>query len=152
MFTETRPAYIPDAYTGATPLVLWNMIAFANGIKNEMESGFPFLMMWDDLLKRLVRQEGIFFSPFTIDLSAGPGRLSQQEARDLGRSFAGTNAAPNRFGTLYFSNLPTTSEDPGIVAYLTNFSSMVFGRPVFMYENGGNRPGPMAGLDINIKE
>ena len=146
MHTETRPAFIPDAYTGATPLVLWNMIAFVNSITNEMEDSFPFLWMWDNYIKQMRRQEGRFFAPFIVDLSAGTNRLSTQEARDLGRSFAGSATAPNRFGTLYFNNLPTIQEDSGIVAYLTNFSSTIFGRPVLMYEGGGNRQ------KINFKE
>ncbi|MDR2542899.1 MAG: hypothetical protein LBC80_05565 [Treponema sp.] len=136
LHTETRPAFIPDAYTGATPLVLWNMIAFVNGISNEMENDFPFLEMWDDALKRHVKQEGMFFSPFIIDLSVGESRLSAQEARVLASAFAGTASAPNRFGTLYFSNLPTIEEDPGIASFLTNFTTPIFGRPLYMYENG----------------
>lgn len=138
MYTETRPAYTPDAYTGATTYVLWNMIAFVNSIKNEMDSSFSFLEMWDDFLKRKVRQEQSFFSPFVIDLSTGTDRLTANESRNLGRSFAGTNTAPNRFGTLYFVNLPTLAEDPGIIAYLSNFTNSIFGRPVFIYEGGGN--------------
>ena len=146
MHTETRPAYTPDAYTGATTYVLWNMIAFVNGIVNKMETGSPFLFMWDAALKRMVKQDGAFFSPFIIDLSAGNQRLSTQEARALGFGFAGTAVSPNRFGTLYFSNLPAAAEDPGIAAYLSNFTTQIFGRPVFMYEGGGNRPDPAEGF------
>jgi len=137
MHTETRQAFTPDAYTGATTYVLWNMAAFVNGIANKMEAGFPFLEMWDNFLGRKVRQEGSFFSPFVVDLSV-EDRPSASAARDLGRNFAGTSGAPNRFGTLYFSNLPALEEDSDIAAYLTNFTTPIFGRPVFLYEGGGN--------------
>lgn len=146
MRTETRPEFTPDAYTGATTFVLWNMIAFVNGVRNEMqgtaEDGYPFLVMWHAATQETVSQEQIYFSPFIIDLSLGPNRPAASAAQALGDAFAGTQTLPNRFGTLYFSNLPTTGEDPNIATFLTNFSSRIFGQPVRLHEGGGNHPRP----------
>jgi len=147
--TQTRAIYEPDAYTGATAYVVQNLRAIVNDFENRLEGthpNFPFLQLWNPFSPSgagMETQGQPAFAPFIVNLSVA-GRMSVSEAQALARRFAGTQTVPHRFGTLYFSNLPTLEEDPGIVAFLTAFTGQIFGIQTFLREGGGNRPRPTA--------
>ena len=144
MPTMVRPAFTPDAYTGATPYVLQNLVAVVNDARNEMigtAPNFPFLMMWDSVRLQMMSQPLGDFAPLVIDLSVRD-RMSATEAGALARLFAGTFQIPNRFGTLYLSNLPTSEEDPDIAEFLSAFAVPIFARNVRLHDGGGNHPRP----------
>lgn len=90
------------------------------------------------------------YAPFTIKLSLpldddGTKRPDNAEAKNLAGWFAAgdTSLAKNPYyGTLYFYGLPTLSEDPGIVAYLSNYTQEIFGQQVKLQQGGGDYPKP----------
>jgi|GEM_PF-1785498 len=144
MPTMVRPAFTPDAYTGATPYIVQNVEAIIVDARNHLEGtnpNFPFRMMWHPPTARYEPQLLEAFAPFAIDLSVND-RMSVAEAGALARAFAGTFQIPNRFGTLYFSNLPTLDEDANIVSFLSAFVGPIFTGHAHLHEGGGNRPRP----------
>ena len=146
---NVREEFIPDAYTGAMPFTVSNLLAFVNDVNSRLEGthpNFPFLRMWEPYRAAGAAMEfqGLQgFAPFIVDLTL-TGRMSAAEAQALAVRFRGTSTIPNRFGTLYFSNLPTLEEDPGIAAFLTAFTGQVFGLTTVVNVGGGNRPRSVA--------
>ncbi|MCL2600595.1 MAG: hypothetical protein FWD88_05390, partial [Treponema sp.] len=134
-----RPAFTPDAYTGATPFIAQNLVAVVNNVPHDRNR--PILYMLNETTGIMERQDPRDYSPFTVDLSPG-NRLDAADARTLANWFAGTTASPNSFGTLYITGLPPVSEEPGLAGLLTNFTQPIFGRVARLYEGGGNRPAP----------
>jgi len=144
MPTMVRPAFTPDAYTGATPYIVQNVEAIIVDANNELDGtapNFPFRMMWNAAAQRYEPQLLEAFAPFVVDLSLYD-RMTVVQARALAGQFAGTFQIPNRFGTLYFSNLPTLGEDPNIAAFLSAFTGPVFAGDTHIHDGGGNRPRP----------
>ena len=134
-----RPAFTPDAYTGASPFTAQNLIAIINDVSHDDSK--PLLFLFDEIMGTKLRQDARGYSPFVVDLSVD-NRLDTLSARVLANWFAGTTAVPNSFGMLYITNLPPVSEAPGLAAFLTNFTQAIFGRITRIYEDGGNHPRP----------
>jgi len=118
-----RPAFTPDAYTGATPFIAQNVIAIVNDIPHDRNS-FA-LYMPNETTGTMEKQDPRSYSPFVVDLSPG-GKLDAAGARELANWFAGTTASPNGFGTLYVTNLPANGQS--LAAFLTNLTQPIFGR------------------------
>jgi len=78
------------------------------------------------------------FAPFVLDLS---DLLPVWATNDFRSFFLGTTASPNRYGALYFKNLPPISDTPSentLTSYLTRFSTPIFGTAVTRIEGGGD--------------
>jgi hypothetical protein len=142
LIANIRNEYMPDAYSGATASVVNNMKYFVNDFINEIPhttKGHPHF--FDEATGE---NTGIYaadrYGPFAVDLS---DRLSTGDAAELAQWFTGSAGSPNRYGALYFSNLPSVSQagsESTLRTYLTVFTQELFGRNTRLYEGGGNYP------------
>jgi len=141
LISQIRMEYMPDAYSGASSEVVDNMTYIINSVPNDNSKARPYFYNEDT-----GQNDGIYmedrYGPLNIDLS---NRLTNLQADDLAKWFRGTGAG-NRYGTLYFSNLPSVTEvDSGDVEvlrrYINRFTQELFGWTTRMYEGGGEHQG-----------
>lgn len=130
LLSKIRDEYMPDAYAGADAKVEGNLHYIVHD--SPYDSSKPHASLWDEVQKADVgAASDDQYAPFGIDLS---DKKDAAAARHWARTFLlknpdGTTDSPNqnRYGALYFFNLPPISESDN-TAYLTYFSTILFGR------------------------
>ena len=139
LIADIRTEYMPDAYSGASGSVPDNIISLVNAVPNDNTRLHP--MFYDETINE---NTGIYaddkYGPFVADLT---DRLSTTDARLLAQYFRGTGpyGPPKRYGTLYFSNLPSVTEsgsDSVLRTYMTIFTQELFGRTTRLRDDGGD--------------
>jgi len=136
LISQIRMEYMPDAYSGASASVVNNMTYIVRGDPNDNSKTSPYFF------NEITHQnEGIYmndrYGPLNIDLS---GRVSFAQVDILAQWFRGSGAG-NKYGALYFSNLPSVTEagsESVIRSYINRFTQELFGWTTRMYEGGGD--------------
>ena len=136
LLAEVRMAYMPDAYTGATSNVPDNLRFVIHHGVNSNESA-PHPVFIDELSGQ---NAGIYthdkYAPYIIDLE---NRLTNSQASDLAQW-----AYDNRYGAVYFMNLPAIPYVPAESStnaaglYMSRFTLSIFGRQTRLYQGGGD--------------
>jgi hypothetical protein len=136
LISQIRMEYMPDAYSGASANVVDNLTYFIRGVPNDNSVGSPYFFN-----ETTGQNDGIYmndrYGPLNIDLSE---RVSSAHANTFAQWFKGTGLG-NKYGVLYFSNLPSVTEagsDSVIKTYLNQFTQELFGWTARMYEGGGD--------------
>jgi hypothetical protein len=141
LLSQLRMAYMPDAYSGADPKVSGNLKYIVHDVSYSSEK--PHASIWDEAQQKDVGKEEADnkYAPFAVDLA------DQQDAdtvQSLAKLFLlkDPDGSPadsgnhNRYGALYFTNLPPVSQTDSTV-YMTSFSRELFGREVRLEERPG---------------
>jgi hypothetical protein len=140
LLSQVRMAYMPDAYSGADPKVMGNLKYIINALP--YDTAAPHASLWDEGQKRDIGPDSDdVYAPFAVDLA---DQKDADTARRLAKTFllknpdgaASDPANHNRYGALYFTNLPPVSEADS-AAYMTYFSRELFGRVVRLAERPG---------------
>jgi hypothetical protein len=146
LLSDVRMAYMPDAYSGADVKVITNLEYIVNAFVPDENASFPpHAALWNEDQKDIVGEnEDDRYAPFAVDLG---DQKDADTARLWARSFllkdpAGSttdNDNQNRYGALYFTNLPPVSEVKSVtnLAYLSYFSMTLFGRSVRLADAPG---------------
>ncbi|MCL2410439.1 MAG: hypothetical protein FWC97_02235 [Treponema sp.] len=134
----------PDAYTGATFVVIGNMTFLVQdftGLPADIPGQFPvmfdernFGLHWPREIVNTAAERS--YVPFILDLSDLLPVWATTAFREF---FLGSGL--RRYGALYFKNLPPVSETPTettLSSYLTRFSTPIFGTAVTRTEGGGD--------------
>ena len=136
LIAQIRMEYMPDAYSGASASVVNNMTYLIRGVPNDNSKSNPYFYN-----ETTHQNEGIYmndrYGPLNIDLS---NRVSGAQANTLAQWFRGSGAG-NKYGALYFSNLPSVTEagsESAIRAYINRFTQELFGWTTRMYQDGGD--------------
>jgi len=139
LLSKIRDEYMPDAYAGADAKVEGNLQFIVHD--SPYNNTKPHASLWDEIQKIDVGAvSDDQYVPFGIDLNdkkdAGTARLWARTF--LLKDPDGTLDAPNhnRYGALYFFNLPPISESNN-TAYLTYFSTTLFGRTTRLSDRHG---------------
>jgi hypothetical protein len=133
-----------DAYSGAETKVIGNLKYVVNTIP--YDASFPHPGLWDEAQKRDVgANSDDRYAPFAIDLA---NQKDENTARQMAKTFllkdpdgsSASSANQNRYGALYFTNLPPVSSQAdadALPTYLTYFSMELFGRKALLAETPG---------------
>lgn len=134
LLSQLRMAYMPDAYSGADPKTTGNLKYIVYDTPYNSEKLHPSL--WDEAQQKDVGaiEADNKYAPIAVDLT---DRKDADTVQRLAKTFLlkdldGSIADPdnqNRYGALYFTNLPPVSEADS-AAYMTYFSRELFGRVV----------------------
>jgi hypothetical protein len=133
LLLQLRMAYMPDAYSGAIPRTMGNLKYIVND--TPYDNNNPHAPLWDETQKKDVGENSDDqYAPFTVDLA---DQKDTTTAQTWAKTFtlkdptgSSTNSSnQNRYGALYFTNLPPVSESAS-AAYMTYFSREFFGRIV----------------------
>jgi hypothetical protein len=133
LLSQLRMAYMPDAYSGADPKTVGNLRYIIND--SPYDNSKPHASLLDEDQKKDVGEEADNqYAPFTVDLA---DQKDKETAQTWAKTFLLKNpdvskdisSNQNKYGALYFSNLPPVSESES-VAYMRNFSMVLFERSV----------------------
>ncbi|MDR2534520.1 MAG: hypothetical protein LBD29_00630, partial [Treponema sp.] len=132
LLSQLRMAYMPDAYSGADPKVQGNLKYIVHGVPYEYRDHAS---LYDEAQNRDFGEDADNqYAPFTVDLRDKKPSIITNLLID---NFVGTFDNPNRYGGLYFINLPPVSEDSEILDYVSRFSMGLFGRRTTLREVEG---------------
>jgi hypothetical protein len=136
-----REAYMPDAYTGADTSTPGNLSYIVNG--DPYDNTQLHASMWNDKERKDSGGDADNkYAPFAVDLSDQKDKATAEKwantfvLKDPDGSSADSSNW-NRYGALYFTNLPPVSDTAGKIApaaYMTYFSQALFGRTTRLAE------------------
>jgi hypothetical protein len=132
LIAQIRDEYMPDAYSGASSEVVDNMTYLIQSTPNANNENHPYFYN-----ESAGKNDGIYmddrYGPLNLDLSS---RLNTSQANTLAQWFVQVSGVPNRYGALYFSNLPPISTE-NLCEYMSIFTSKL-GWSTKLYEGGGD--------------
>jgi hypothetical protein len=147
LLSQLRMAYMPDAYSGADPKVVGNLKYIVNAAPYDAFNPRAAPVLWDESKTPPVNagsDSDDRYAPFAIDLSKQETKETAEGWANIfllkdpsGSRFDSNNQ--NRYGALYFTNLPPISEEEEAdsAAYMTYFSWKLFERIVRLANSPG---------------
>jgi hypothetical protein len=157
LLANIRDTYMPDAYSGADVKTIGNLTFIINDAPYDENNKKLHTPLFDEIItetqtpaqieagiKPKPRDVGAEadnqYAPFAVDLL---DQKTREDARNLANIFFKVNGtgAFNKYGALYFTNLPPISEvaadDVAPATYITYFSQILFGKPVSLVKDAG---------------